>query len=128
VGLLQWIERRRRWRREHIAAFDEVSLMQPDGLTLFQHQALHAISGLIPPEHFMRGIMDGEPGVYLKAPLGSDGFELFIYTNDAGIFGRKPYAWFEEWDYRTPGELLAALVKECTSRCASVQSQARPND
>ena len=121
MGLLQWIERRRRWRREHIAAFNEVSRIQPDGLTLFQHQAQRAISGLVPAEHFTRVAMNNEPGVYLKAPLGSGGFELYLYTNDAGIFGCKPHAWFEEWDYRTPTELLEALVSECTNRCASGQ-------
>ena len=60
--------------------------------------------------------MEKEDGEYLLAPLGNNGAELYIYPNDASIFGAKPHAWFEEWDYRTPTELLDALVKECASR------------
>jgi hypothetical protein len=62
--------------------------------------------------------MDKGEGEYLLAPLGRSGAELYIYPNDAAIFGVKPYAWFEEWDYRTPEDLLQALVQECASRAA----------
>ena len=59
-----------------------------------------------------------EDADYLVAPLGSHGAELYIYPNEATIFGAKPHAWFEEWDYPTPSELIQALAKECASRVA----------
>ncbi len=66
----------------------------------------------------MRIAMDKQDGEYLVVPLGSRGAELYVYPNEAAIFGAKPHVWFEEWDYRTPSDLLQALVKECASRVA----------
>ena len=116
VGLLRWIGNRRRWRKEHVAAFEAVSQVQPDGLTAFQHQALNAVADFASVEQFERIAMEQEPGVYLLAPLGATGLNLYLYPNEASIFGRKPNAWFEEWSYKTPDELLAALVIECARR------------
>lgn len=116
MGLLRWIADQRRWRQEHVAAFEAVSQLRPDGLTAFQHRALGAVARFVSADKFTRVPMDQEPGVYLLAPLGASGFELYIYPNEASVFGRKPHAWFEEWDYKTPDELLAALADECARR------------
>jgi len=115
MGVLQWFGKQRQWRQEHIAAFAAVAGMQSDGLTLFQHRSLVALSGIVAPESFRRVAMNSEPGVYLLAPIGTKGRELYIYPNEASIFGTKPHAWFEEWDYRTPEDLISALVAECTA-------------
>lgn len=116
MGVLQGFGKQRQWRQEHIAAFAAVSSMQSDGLTIFQQRSLAALYGVVAPESFRRVAMDSEPGVYLQAPLGTKGHELYIYPNEASIFGAKPHAWFEEWDYRTPEDLISALVAECTAR------------
>lgn len=118
MGLLAWIRRERRWRREHIDAFSSATLKNSDGLTLFQHQALTAVAQFVRSDAFKSVAMAEESGLCLIAPIGVSGAELYIYPNEAAIFGVKPHAWFEEWDYRTPTELLAALVKECESRAA----------
>lgn len=118
MGLLAWIRDRGRWRREHIEAFSAVTTVQSDGLTLFQHQAISAVAPFVNPEQFNRVEMDKEEGSYLVSSLGSDGAELYIYPNEVCIFGAKPYSWFEEWDYRTPDDLLQKLVEECASRAA----------
>jgi hypothetical protein len=118
MGVLQWFAKERRWRQDHIAAFAVVTVMQPDGLTLFQKRSLSAVAESVPLEAFRRVPMDSEPGVYLIAPLGTTGHELFIYPNEACIFGAKPHAWFEEWDYQTPEELISALAAECAARAA----------
>lgn len=118
MGLVAWFQEQRAWRRDHIAAFTIAVQRQADGLTLFQHQALAAVATFVPSGLFKRSAMDKGEGIYLSAPLGSRGFELYIYPNDAAIFGAKPHAWFEEWDYRTPSNLLQPLSKECASRAA----------
>jgi hypothetical protein len=111
MGVLQWFGRQRQWRREHIASFSAVSGIQPDGLTLFQHRALAAVARAATPDRFERVPTKSEPGVYLHGPLGHLGHELYIYPNEAAIsHGSKPHAIFEEWDYRTPEELIDALV------------------
>lgn len=116
MGIIQWFDRQRRWRQEHIAAFSAMAAIQPDGLTLFQQQAVAAVSAFVAPDGFRRVAMDLEPGVYLLAPLGKRGHELYIYPNEANIFGAKPHAWFEEWNYRTPDDLISALAAECAAR------------
>jgi hypothetical protein len=118
MGVIAWFQRERQWRRDHIAAFSAVTCRQADGLTFFQHQALSAVSRFVPSTSFKRIAMDKGEGEYLLAPLGRSGAELYIYPNDAAIFGVKPYAWFEEWDYRTTEDLFQALVQECASRAA----------
>jgi hypothetical protein len=118
MGLLAWIERERQWRRDHIAAFAAVTRRTDDGLTLFQQQVTAAVGPFVVVENFRRIRMEKEGGEYLVAPVGTKGAELFIWPNEAAIFGAKPYIWFEEWDYRTPSDLLQALVKECAHRAA----------
>jgi hypothetical protein len=66
--------------------------------------------------------MDHEDGEYLVAPLTPDGVEVFIYPNDAGIFGGDTKVWLEEWDFLTPSELIQALVQECASRAISANA------
>ncbi len=117
-GVLQWFEKQRVWRREHEAAFRVVTVLTSSGLTIFQHRAMEAVAASVPPDSFRQVPMDNEPGVYLLASLGRAGHELYIYPNEAGIFGAKPHAWFEEWDYPTPEELIGALAKECANRAA----------
>lgn len=116
MGLIAWFHRQREWRRDHIASFTAAMQRQSDGLTVFQHSALTAIERFVPREQFKHHPMEKGDGVYLLAPLGSDGFELYIYPNEAGIFGAKPDVSLEEWDYRTPTDLLHALIEECASR------------
>ena len=118
MGLIAWFRKERRWRRDHIAAFLAVSHKHSDGLTIFQHEAMSAVASFVPPENFKRLAMKDGSSEYLVAPLGAKGADLLIYENEAAIFGAKPYAWFEEWDYRTPAELLEELSKECAARAA----------
>jgi hypothetical protein len=116
MGLVAWIRRQREWRRSHIAAFSTGTQKQPDGLTIFQHQALAAVAPSVATDRFKRVAMSDRSGEYLVAPLGRRGSDLYIYPNEAAIFGAKPHSWFEEWDYLTPKELLDALAEECAAR------------
>jgi hypothetical protein len=79
---------------------------------------MSAVAPFVSRDNFRRIAMDKGGGEYLVAPLTENGAELFIYPNEASIFGAEPNAWFEEWDYRTPAELLQSLVQECASRAA----------
>jgi len=44
MGLIAWFQEQRAWRRDHIAAFAAAVQRQSDGLTLFQHEALVAVT------------------------------------------------------------------------------------
>ena len=118
MGVIAWVRRQQQWRRQHIAAFSAVTQRQPDGLTAFQHLALAAVAPSVAADRFKRIAMSHGGGEYLVAPLGGRGFDVYIYPNEAAIFGAKPHSWFEEWDYLTPQALLEALAEECASRAA----------
>jgi len=118
VGLLAWFKQQRQWRRDHVATFGTVTQRQPDGLSLFQHEALKAIAQFIEPTSFKRVAMQGDEGAYLVSSMGDRGAEIYIYPNEAQICGVAPEARLEEWAYRTLNELLHALVEECATRVA----------
>ena len=88
-------------------------------MTLFQHQTLDVVTQFVDRGQFKRVALDDKSGDYLVAPLGKHGAEIFIYPHEATIFGAKPDAWFEEWSYATPQDLIQALVEECASRVES---------
>ena len=117
MGIGAWLNSQRQWRRDHIAAFSAVSQKQSDGLTLFQHQAINALSHIVPLASFKRVAERTEGEEFLSASLGNSGSELYIHSNEATISGVEP-AWFEEWGYRTPADLLEALARECARRAA----------
>lgn len=118
MGLFSWIQRRRNWHREHIAAFSAATQLESDGLSRFQHDALFALAEFVAPDLFGRVAMTKERGAYLVAELGESGAELYVYPNGASILGQEPDLRFEEWDYRTPEDLLAAVVQHCADRIA----------
>ena len=87
-----------------------------DGLTRFQHEAFYAVTPFIELKHVNRISSESGEGDYLVAPLGQGGAELYLYSDEAGIFGAAPEVWFEAWNFRTPAELLDALIQECSAR------------
>ena len=117
MGLIAGFRKARQWHREHIAAFAAVTHSLEDGLTLFQHQALDAVRPFVEAGNFKRFPFDNGKDDYLLALL-PDGGELFLYSDEAEICGPTDAdnMRFEAWDFRTPEDLLAALVQACTAR------------
>ncbi len=118
MDLIDWIAMERQRNQEHFDAFSPVLGKQPDGLTLFQHQAVAALAPLIPSDSFQRVTDRDKLGDVLVAPLGTTGLEVHLYTNDTGIFGPEMNLWLEEWAFGTPEELFGTLVKEVGARAA----------
>jgi hypothetical protein len=102
------------WRQEHIVAFREVTHIQADGLTRFQHQCMTAIAPYVPPASFRR--VTCPDGDYVVAPFGPKNVKVFIYPKEAGLWGPDTDLPLEEWSYKLPNELIASLVHECASR------------
>ncbi len=102
------------WRQEHISAFREVTHIQGDGLTRFQHQCMTAIAPYVPSASFRR--VTCPDGDYLVAPFGPKNVKVFIYPKEAGLWGPDTDLPLEEWSYKLPNELIASLVHECASR------------
>lgn len=113
MDLLGWFQKRA-WRRDHVAAFHDVSIVQADGLTRFQHDCMSAIAEYVPPGQFRR-VTCGD-GDYLVAPFGPRNVKVFIYPKEAGLWGSGTELPLEEWSFRLPGDLIASLVKELSAR------------
>ena len=105
MGLLDRFQRQRAWRRDHLAAFREVSVVQADGLTRFQHECMSAIAEYVPARQIRR-----------VAPFGPRNVKVFIYPNEAGLWGSGTELPLEEWSFKLPRDLIARLVEECASR------------
>ena len=114
--MFSWLRKRREWRKAHIEAFSPATETQADGLTLFQHEALGAISSLVREGDFKRVEMIDEDGAYLHASIVGSDIQLYIYPDGAQISGRDVDSRYEEWDYLTPSELLDAFAEECADR------------
>jgi hypothetical protein len=118
-----WRQRQAQWHAEHVASFAAVAHRLPDGLTAFQHECVAALENFIPRDSYRRvaGTSGYGQGDYLVAPLDTQGGEVYIYENDAGYGNSrnsKDWTSLEEWAFRTPGELIEYLKKECASRAA----------
>jgi hypothetical protein len=114
MRLLAWFQRERTWRQQHVAAFREATEVQADGLTRFQHQCMSAIAHYVPPAQFRR--VTCADGDYLLAPFGPKNVKVFIYPNEAGLWGPGTELPLEERNYKLPSDLIESLVRECASR------------
>lgn len=119
MGLLAWFRRERQWRRDHVTSFSIAAATAADGFTLFQQRCLETLNACHPTPRFERvPAADGSQGYWLEAPFDDAGATLCIYQNEAGIFGGNTKVWFEEWDFRTPEDLIQSVVARWQSRAA----------
>lgn len=72
----------------------------------------------VPTLTFEAKELEGEKELYLVAGLPGSASKVFIYENGSSIHesGRDYIA--EEWDFKTPDELIQAVVTEATRRVA----------
>jgi hypothetical protein len=109
---------RGQWRREHGEAFARAAERDHDGITQFQRDLLAAVVHLLPPRSFRTELhQDGTK--YMVARLPAADAELFVYANEAGIHGAALHRVFEEWDFRTPSELIAAVRSSLEAKRAT---------
>jgi len=103
-----WKESRR--RRNHLNTFSGMDERDESGLTTFQAQCLTAVAGHLPRASFER-VTHPDGTFCLVAPIDGVGTKLFIYEIEAGIHGPSHDWPFEELDFRTPRELITAVVQ-----------------
>ena len=114
--IANWWRAQKEWRRVHIQAFAEADVADSEGITIFQRRLIDAVSDVIASSAFRRETSAGE--VYLVAEIPGTDKELFVYSTEAQFAsvsksGDYSKRWpFEEWDYRTPDELIAAVVED----------------
>src|SRR5438552_633386 len=112
----RWWRESREWRRTHDQTFAEVAVADADGITAFQRRIMSAVEPTIRSDSFMRAVMsDGTP--YLVANIPGTSSQLFVYPREAGISTKdacrgEKWTPYEEWDFRTPDELISAVVSD----------------
>jgi hypothetical protein len=111
----QWLKEQRRWHKDHETAWAPVIAVGADGLTPFQHKCQAAFVKAIPGLAFEQG---GEKERYLVAGLPGTASKVYIYENGSNIHEPKHDFIAEEWDFKTPDELIQAVVSEAARRVA----------
>jgi hypothetical protein len=111
MGILSWLRRTKQWNADHRAAWKGMSDSHDGKLSRFQEIARDALDaackrgGLPAPTHELQLAGTQEP--YLTGTL-TDGRRYWIYTDGAGVEDQR----LEEWDFRTPEELIAAFLAD----------------
>ena len=113
--IADWWRAQKEWRRTHLRTFAEVAVVDSEGVTVFQRRLMDAIDHLIPRSAFRRESWGAEP--YFVADVPGTNKKLFVYSTEAQFALSKTSInadrWpFEEWDYRTPDDLIAAVVED----------------
>jgi hypothetical protein len=111
MGLLSWLQRTKKWNADHRAAWAGMSDSHNGMLSRFQELARDALDaecktrGLPSPAHELQLAGTNEP--YLTGTL-TNGRRYWIYSDGAGVEDQR----LEEWDFRTPEELIAAFLAD----------------
>ena len=124
--IANWWREQKEWRQVHERAFGSVGIPDADGVTSFQRQLMAAVADVMPPSTFQRATMQGSPfagETYFVADIPGTKMQLFVYPREAGIsnppktgiLSATKWGPYEEWDYRTPDELIAAVVEDVKS-------------
>lgn len=103
---IAWREEHRAWRRDHISSFRAAAVKDESGLTAFQTECARRLSAYVAPNAFVRD--SGANGVGLSARVHGTGAELNIFDLETNIYGDGHDIRFEEWNFRTPEDLINA--------------------
>lgn len=114
----EWWRAEKEWRRAHKLAFAEAATTDADGVTSFQRRLVSAVQPTVPLGSFNRVVAEnGE--AYFVAPVPGTSMQLFVYLNEAQLLGvpgpgrsSREGRIYEEWDFRTPDELINAVVED----------------
>ncbi len=106
--LLQWINRRKEWHADHLKTWDGMSVLDPTGVSKFQSTALASLQGHGIQLPFKQV---GSSEKYLLASIPGSEIDVYLYVNGAQVVGEHNILVAEEWDFRTPDELIQELVR-----------------
>jgi hypothetical protein len=113
--LRSWFREQRTWHTEHEATWAPVKQVGSDRLTAFQRECKAALVEALPNLVFET---NGEKELYLVAELPNRSAKVYVYEDGANIHEAGNDFIAEEWDYKTPHELITAIVAEAKERVA----------
>jgi hypothetical protein len=105
------------YRRAHNAAFAPFKQADADGVTALQRRMMSELSSIIPAASYLRA--HHPDGTTLEADIPGTKQRLHLFPAEAAISldtsklgSYAHYVPHEEWDYRTPEELINAVVRD----------------
>ena len=112
----QWFRDQRAWSAAHRAAWDPTAKKGEDGLSAFQRQCSEALRIAVPALMFEKH--QGTSELYLVADLPNTKAKVYVYLDGSNIHETGNDFIAEEWDFKTPEELIQAVVEEARKRVA----------
>ena len=113
--LTKWFTESRQWAQEHAEAWAGWTEPTDNNLSRFQVECESAISktlvevGASFSERIITPLESGDSE--LKMTLGKTSFVIWLYSDSISSIGYKDEEfWFEYEDFRTPKELIEAVV------------------
>jgi hypothetical protein len=109
--ILKWWQDQKQWRADHLRAFEIVKAKGADGLTVFQRDLASVLSAA--PFNLKFELGNSEDGdQYLWGNVEKSDVKVYVYEKECGYFTGEKWFIFEEWDFRTPDELVNKFISE----------------
>ena len=115
-GFKSWRLRRKERRAAREAAWRGADELGQDGLSRFERQAIAALEPLVGRLKLVRS--DGELRV-LTGPIPGTAMKLYLYADEAQVWGPKKPFRRERWDYDSPEDSIRDLVAFVTTNLQS---------
>jgi len=111
--VLDWFMKRRRWTADHKREW--LGFTEPDasGVTPLQKMVLSHLEIAAPDLEFVR---EGISEAYFIATIPDSKINVFVLSDGVQIIKNRHLLRAEEWDYRTPAEMIEELdlvVRTC---------------
>ena len=105
--VLGWFKEQKAWKADHIRTWAGMTELDSNGISKFQKNAISALEQQGVHLDFKRV---GESEAYFLASIPSTEIDVYIYGDGAQVSGNENLLRAEEWDYRTPNDLIQELV------------------
>ncbi len=109
-----WVASQRQWKRDHLATWAGWTDAEPGGLSKFQLEAESAVEAALREANANltgREVHPLSDGAYLYAVISPVGVDLWLHSDTVEVGKDKAYRRLEEWDFRTPQEMIDEAVR-----------------
>jgi hypothetical protein len=112
-----WFRRQREWHADHKRAWAGQTEVDASGTSQFQRTVLAHLETAAPVLVFNK---EGGQEAFFVAPIPNSNINVFVFPDGIQVLGKKFLMRSEEWDHRTPGEMIDELISVLRSRgCAT---------
>jgi hypothetical protein len=116
--LVKWNYDRRAWKREHELAWSGQDEPNEAGISLFQTKCEAAVTSALLPSgvELIDRTIEGEQERVIRARISGTGWTIWIYLDGAQVSSETAtLIRLEQWDTKSPDELIDKLVASLTS-------------